>query len=79
MKKHGIESYPTVYVKDGDVEQAGQQLRRRLNMAGRFKELKRRRFYEKPGDKKRRKQRESIRRIQMAIARRRRKKKSNRR
>ena len=43
----------------GDIEIAIRQLKKKLQLDGIKKELKRREFYEKPSDKKRRKQAEA--------------------
>lgn len=45
----------------GDIEQAIRLLKKKLQLDGMKKELKRREHYEKPSDKKRRKQAESLR------------------
>ena len=51
-----------VYVRDGDVSQAISRLKRMLAREGFFRDLKKRRFYEKPSEQRRRKQREAARR-----------------
>ncbi len=52
----------TVEVR-GDVEQALRFLKKKLQLDGMKKELKRREYYEKPSDKRRRKQTESKRKL----------------
>jgi small subunit ribosomal protein S21 len=47
----------------GDIEIAIRQLKKKLQLDGMKKELKRREFYEKPSAKKRRKQAESKRKM----------------
>ena len=47
---------------DGDLERAFKNLKRRLVIEGIYKELKKRRYYEKPSEIKKRKREESIRR-----------------
>lgn len=64
--KSGIE----IIVKDNDVEQALKVLKRKVARDGLLKQLKTKRAYEKPSEKKKRKQRESLRRIRKAMARR---------
>lgn len=51
-----------IYLSDcnGNLETAIRRLNRRIMREGTFEELKRRRFFEKPSDKKRRKMRDSI-------------------
>ena len=51
-----------VFVRDNDVEQALRILKRRMQREGVFKEMRRRRFYEKPSDKAARAKSEAIRR-----------------
>jgi small subunit ribosomal protein S21 len=56
----------------GDIEQAIRQLKKKLQLDGLKKELKRREYYEKPSVKKRRKQAEAqrkLRKLQIRIAR----------
>jgi len=64
--KSGIE----IIVKDNDVEQALKVLKRKVARDGLLKQLKTKRAYEKPSEKRKRKQRESLRRIRKAMARR---------
>ncbi len=47
----------------GDIEYAIRQLKKKLQMDGIKRELKRREFYEKPSEKKRRKQAEAKRKM----------------
>ena len=44
-----------VFVRDNDVDYALRQLKRKLRREGLFRELKRRRAYEKPSERKTRK------------------------
>lgn len=53
----------------GDIEQAIRMLKKKLQMDGIKKELKRREYYEKPSVKKRRKQAEAKRKLRKLIAR----------
>ena len=55
-----------VKVFKGDVERAIKILKKKIQNDGLFKRLKEKRAFEKPSDKKRRKMRESIRRIRLA-------------
>jgi len=51
-----------VKVFNNDLNKAMRQMKRKLQQDGMFRELKRRRFHEKPSAKRKRKQLESIRR-----------------
>ncbi len=51
-----------VSVKDNNLEKALKRLKRKLERAGLFKEMKRRRHFEKPSERKRRKAQEAERR-----------------
>ena len=55
---------------DGDnINRAINQLKRKMANEGVYKELKKRRFYEKPSECKKRKQREAERRLRKALRR----------
>ncbi len=58
-----------VTVYQNQVERALKGLKRQLNKEGLFKELKRRRFYEKPSVKKKRKIKEAKKKRKMAMRR----------
>ena len=64
--KSGIE----IIVKDNDVEHAIKVLKLKIARDGLLKQLKTKRAYEKPSEKRKRKERESLRRIRKAMARR---------
>ena len=51
-----------VKVFDGDLNKAMKVMKRKLQQEGVFRELKRRRFAEKPSDKRKRKHKEALRR-----------------
>ena len=51
-----------VFVRDNNVDQALKALKRKLQREGVFREMKRRRFYEKPSEKTTREKAEAIRR-----------------
>jgi small subunit ribosomal protein S21 len=51
-----------VFVRDNDVEKALRILKRKMQREGVFREMRRRRFYEKPSDKTSREKTEAIRR-----------------
>ena len=51
-----------VFVRDNDVEQALRVLKRKMQREGVFKEMRRRRFYEKPSDRVTREKAEAMRR-----------------
>lgn len=56
-----------VYVQDGNVDRAISALKRKMANEGIYKELKKRRFYEKPSEAKKRKSRDAERRRKKAI------------
>ena len=51
-----------VFVRDNNVEQALRILKRKMQREGVFREMRRRRFYEKPSDRASREKAEAIRR-----------------
>jgi small subunit ribosomal protein S21 len=51
-----------VFVRDNNIDQALRALKRKMQRDGMFREMKRRRFYEKPSDKATRERAESERR-----------------
>jgi small subunit ribosomal protein S21 len=51
-----------VFVRDNNVDQALRALKRKMQREGVFREMKRRRFYEKPSDRATREKAESVRR-----------------
>jgi small subunit ribosomal protein S21 len=51
-----------VFVRDNNVDQALRVLKRRLQREGVFREMKRKRFYEKPSERAARERSESVRR-----------------
>lgn len=55
-----------VFVRDNDVDQAMRVLKKRLQREGLFRELKRRRAYEKPSERRTREKAEAIRRSRKA-------------
>ncbi|MBW2091753.1 MAG: 30S ribosomal protein S21 [Deltaproteobacteria bacterium] len=59
-----------IVVKDNDIEHALKVLKRKIARDGLLKQLKTKRAYEKPSEKRKRKERESLRRIRKAMARR---------
>ena len=58
-----------IKVFDGDVNKAVKVLKRKLQQDGLFREMKTRRFYEKPSLKKRRKAKEAQRRLRKKMKR----------
>ncbi len=55
-----------VRVEGDNINRAINQLKRKMANEGIYKELKKRRFYEKPSERKKRKQREAERRLRKA-------------
>jgi small subunit ribosomal protein S21 len=51
-----------VFVRDNNIDQALRMLKRKLQREGVFREMKRRRFYEKPSEKVTREKSEAVRR-----------------
>ena len=52
-----------IYVRDNNVDQALKVLKRRMQREGLFREMKRKRFYEKPSERLARERSEAVRRI----------------
>jgi small subunit ribosomal protein S21 len=52
-----------IYVRDNNVDQALRVLKKRMQREGLFREMKRRRFYEKPSERAARERSEAIRRV----------------
>ncbi len=52
-----------VYVRDNNVDQALRVLKKKMQREGTFREMKRRRHYEKPSERRAREQAEAARRI----------------
>ena len=52
-----------IIVRDNDIEKALRVLKKRMQREGLFREMKKRRFYEKPSERKAREKDESIRRV----------------
>ena len=51
-----------VFVRDNNIDQAMRVLKKRMQREGVFREMKRRKFYEKPSEKRARERGEAIRR-----------------
>ena len=60
------ESPLQVFVRDNNVDQALRALKKKLQREGLFREMKRRRAYEKPSEKRAREQSEAVRRARKA-------------
>ena len=52
-----------VFVRDNNVDQALRALKKKMQREGVFREMKRRRFYEKPSEKSAREKGEALRRV----------------
>ncbi len=66
----GADPRPLEVKVDGDnINRAINQLKRKMANEGIYKELKKRRFYEKPSERRKRKQREAERRLRKAMRR----------
>ena len=55
-----------VFVRDNNVEQALRVLKKKMQREGVFREMKRRRFYEKPSEQAAREKSEAVRRLRKA-------------
>jgi small subunit ribosomal protein S21 len=60
---HRRNNFLQVFVRDNNVDQALKVLKRRLQREGVFREMKRRRFYEKPSERSARERSEAVRRM----------------
>ncbi len=60
-----------VVVREGNVEQAIRTLKKKLNREGRFREMRDRRYHEKPTTVRRRKKAEAVRRARKVESKRR--------
>ena len=56
-----------IVVRDNNVEQALRALKKKMQREGTFREMKRRKFYEKPSEKRARQKAEAIRRARKLI------------
>lgn len=56
-------------VYDNNVDQAIRVLKKKMIREGMFREMKKRKFFEKPSERKRRKQAEAVRRLRKKIRR----------
>ncbi len=56
-----------IFVRDNNVEQALKALKKKMQREGTFREMKRRKFYEKPSEKKARQKAEAVRRARKLI------------
>lgn len=56
-----------IFVRDNNVEQALRALKKKMQREGTFREMKRRKFYEKPSEKKARQKAEAIRRARKLV------------
>ncbi|MBF0159098.1 MAG: 30S ribosomal protein S21 [Magnetococcales bacterium] len=58
-----------VEVYDNNVDQAIRVLKKKMNREGMFREMKKRKFFEKPSEKRRRKKAEAVRRLRKKLRR----------
>ncbi|WP_421723894.1 30S ribosomal protein S21 [Bauldia sp.] len=56
-----------IFVRDNNVDQAMKVLKKKMQREGVFRELKRKRFYEKPSEKRAREKGEAIRRARKLV------------
>src|SRR5207248_9731966 len=65
-RQHKIGKHLQVFVRENNVEQALRVLKKKMQREGMFREMKRRRAYEKPSERKTREKAEAIRRARKA-------------
>ncbi|MBF0134870.1 MAG: 30S ribosomal protein S21 [Magnetococcus sp. DMHC-1] len=58
-----------VEVYDNNVDQAIRVLKKKMNREGMFREMKKRKFFEKPSERRRRKKAEAVRRLRKKLRR----------
>ena len=58
-----------VEVLDGNIDQAIRVLKKKMNREGMFREMKKRKFFEKPSERRRRKSAEAFRRMKKKMRR----------
>lgn len=63
----GVSSLVQIFVRDNNVEQALKALKKKMQREGTFREMKRRKFYEKPSEKKARQKAEAVRRARKLV------------
>jgi small subunit ribosomal protein S21 len=56
-----------IFVRDNNVEQALRALKKKMQREGTFREMKRRKFYEKPSEKRARQKAEAVRRARKLV------------
>ncbi len=56
-----------IHVRDNNVEQALRALKKKMQREGTFREMKRRKFYEKPSEKRARQKAEAVRRARKLV------------
>ncbi len=61
------DSLVQIVVRDNNVEQALRALKKKMQREGTFREMKRRKFYEKPSEKRARQKAEAVRRARKLI------------
>ena len=66
FQKEGL-ALVQIVVRDNNVEQALRALKKKMQREGTFREMKRRKFYEKPSEKKARQKAEAVRRARKLI------------
>lgn len=73
MQRRGLllfeeeDSLVQIVVRDNNVEQALRALKKKMQREGTFREMKRRKFYEKPSEKRARQKAEAVRRARKLI------------
>ena len=67
MRPERKEHLLQIFVRDNNVDQAMKVLKKKMQREGVFRELKRKRFYEKPSEKRAREKGEAIRRARKLV------------
>ena len=67
VSKGGGKTLVQIFVRDNNVEQALKALKKKMQREGTFREMKRRKFYEKPSEKRARQKAEAVRRARKLI------------
>lgn len=67
VSKEGGKTLVQIFVRDNNVEQALKALKKKMQREGTFREMKRRKFYEKPSEKRARQKAEAVRRARKLI------------
>lgn len=65
--KGRLKALVQIFVRDNNVEQALKALKKKMQREGTFREMKRRKFFEKPSEKRARQKAEAVRRARKLV------------